>query len=174
MIRAVLFDRDGTLIRDRSWSPDGVQAMPHAASALHRLRAAGILIGVVTNQPAIAQGIVDHRQLRAIQMRIEEALGSIDGWFVCPHEPIVACLCRKPQPGLIDAACRTFGVNAFECAVVGDIGSDVDAARNAGAHAVLVPTQETLRVEIDAAPVVCANLDAAVDYILSLDAVTVP
>ena len=49
---AVLFDRDGTLIRDVPYNgdPDQVEPMPGAAAATARLRAAGIRLGVVTNQ----------------------------------------------------------------------------------------------------------------------------
>jgi beta-phosphoglucomutase-like phosphatase (HAD superfamily) len=49
-----------------------------------------------------------------------------------------------------------------ECAVVGDIGSDVGAAVAAGARGVLVPTEVTRREELSAAPVVAATLDEVV------------
>jgi ribonucleotide monophosphatase NagD (HAD superfamily) len=50
--------------------------------------------------------------------------------------------------------------------MVGDIGSDIDAAINAGVNAILVPTPITRAEEIARAPVVCADLDDAVDRIL--------
>jgi D-glycero-D-manno-heptose 1,7-bisphosphate phosphatase len=51
--------------------------------------------------------------------------------------------------------------------VVGDIGADVEAARAAGARAVLVPTERTRREEIDAAPEVARDLEDAVERILA-------
>jgi D-glycero-D-manno-heptose 1,7-bisphosphate phosphatase len=51
--------------------------------------------------------------------------------------------------------------------VIGDIGSDMEAARAAGARAILVPTPVTLRAEIEAAPVLARDLAQAVDLILS-------
>jgi ribonucleotide monophosphatase NagD (HAD superfamily) len=50
--------------------------------------------------------------------------------------------------------------------VIGDIGSDVEAARAAGARAVLVPTGVTRPEEITAAPVVAPDLIAAVELVL--------
>jgi D-glycero-D-manno-heptose 1,7-bisphosphate phosphatase len=54
-----------------------------------------------------------------------------------------------------------------ECLLIGDIGSDVDAALAAGARAVLVPTRHTKVAEIDHAHLVAAvapTLRAAVRH----------
>ena len=55
---AVLFDRDGTLVRDVPYNgrPELVEPMPGAAAATARLRHAGIPLGVVTNQSGIGRG----------------------------------------------------------------------------------------------------------------------
>lgn len=165
MIRAVLFDRDGTLVADKPRS-EGIVPMPGAREALTRLRRAGMRIGVITNQPAVAEGRVTERELEETHDEIEALVGSVDGWFVCPHRASDGCTCRKPQPGLVFQAARTLGVHPGECAVIGDIGSDVEAAHNAGARAVLVPTPVTLPQEIEQAPIVCAGLLEAVECVL--------
>jgi beta-phosphoglucomutase-like phosphatase (HAD superfamily) len=59
-------------------------------------------------------------------------------------------------------AAAALGVLPAECAVVGDIGSDVGAAVASGARGVLVPTEVTRREELSAAPVVAATLDEVV------------
>mgnify|MGYP001468140596 CR=1 FL=1 len=173
MIRAVLFDRDGTLIADPGEDRTNITVMPHAAQALQRLRERGLRVGVVTNQPAIGQGILEQDQLLAEHDRIESLVGPIDGWFVCPHDMRDACRCRKPAPGLIYSAARAFGVSPHECIVVGDIESDLVAANSAGARAILVPTPVTLKGEIDRAAAVCRDLSQAVDRILASEAIAV-
>jgi len=70
---------------------------------------------------------------------------------------------------ILDAA-RELGVAGYECAVVGDIGADVDAAIAAGARPILVPNAATLRAEILRAPVVVGSLTAAADVILGTPA----
>lgn len=168
MIRAVLFDRDGTLIADAG-TTGRIAPMPHAAEALKRLHARGIKIGVVTNQPAIARGTVRRSGMRLVHERIAALIGAIDAWFVCPHAEDAGCNCRKPEPGLILAAQREFGVAAETCVVIGDIGSDIEAAQRAGVRAILVPTPVTRAEEIERAPVVCKNLAEAVERIVAWD-----
>jgi D-glycero-D-manno-heptose 1,7-bisphosphate phosphatase len=166
MIRAVLFDRDGTLVADipgaREFTP-----MPRVGEALRRLRENGIRIGVVTNQSAVCEGRISADELARIHRHIEEQIGPIDGWFICPHAVHARCGCRKPQPGLVLDASRAFGIRPEECVVIGDIGSDVDAALAAGARAVLVPTPVTLPDEVRRAPVVSKTLWQAVELVLA-------
>jgi histidinol-phosphate phosphatase family protein len=166
--KAVLFDRDGTLVFDlpRNRDPRRMRAMPHARRAIRRLRAQGFGVGVVTNQPGIAEGWIDEGSLLALNARVERLVGAVDGWFVCTHGERQRCYCRKPQPGLILRAAAEFGVMPCECVVVGDVGSDVEAAHRAGARAVLVPTTQTREEEIRAARVVACDIDAAIDIIL--------
>jgi HAD superfamily hydrolase (TIGR01662 family) len=102
----------------------------------------------------------------AVNARIVELLGPIDTIAVCPHAPAAGCRCRKPAPGLIADAARDLGVAPHDCVVIGDIGSDVEAARAAGAAAILVPTALTRREEVAAAGTVAPSLSAAVDVLL--------
>ncbi|MCU4183095.1 HAD-IIIA family hydrolase [Acidiferrimicrobium sp. IK] len=166
---AVLFDRDGTLIVDvpGNTDPARVALMPGARVALRRARDAGLRVGVVTNQAAVGRGRVCLEQVEAINRRVEELLGPIDTWQICPHRPEDRCRCRKPAPGMVVAAATSLGVAPEACAVVGDIGSDVGAARAAGARSVLVPTRATRSEEIAAAAAVAPTVLAAVDLILA-------
>lgn len=165
-LRLVLFDRDGTLIADDPDGAGGVEPMPTAEQALARLRAAGVRVAVVTNQPRIAGDAEAGRHMAAVHAEMQRRLGPIDGFFVCPHAPEARCLCRKPAPGLLLAAMRALGVPRAACALVGDIGSDVEAARAAGVRSVLVPTAVTRPAEIRGADVARPDLDAAVRWLL--------
>jgi HAD superfamily hydrolase (TIGR01662 family) len=167
-VRAVLFDRDGTLVRDVPYNgdPGRVEAVPGAAEAVRRLRAAGIGVGVVTNQSGVARGRVSAEQVAAVNRRIDRLLGPFQTWQVCPHAPDAGCACRKPAPALVLAAADEIGVPVHQVAVVGDIGADVLAAEAAGARGVLVPNGRTRPGEVLAAAVVVPDLAAAVDYLL--------
>jgi histidinol-phosphate phosphatase family protein len=165
---AVLLDRDGTLVVDVPYNgdPERVRLMPGARQALDRLRAAGVRLAVVSNQSGIARGIVTEAEVAAVNRRIEELLGPLGPWCVCPHGPGDGCSCRKPAPGLVLEAAARLGVAPERCAVVGDIGADVEAARAVGARGVLVPTHRTRREEVVAAPERADDLEAAVDLLL--------
>ncbi|WP_378148044.1 HAD-IIIA family hydrolase [Cnuibacter sp. UC19_7] len=167
-LRAVLFDRDGTLVVDVPYNgdPDAVVVVAGAAEAIARLRAAGIAVGVVSNQSGVAHGLVTVEEVDAVNGRVDELIGPFDTWQYCPHASEARCACRKPQPGLVLRAARALGVDPTETAVIGDIGADVRAATAAGARAVLVPTPVTRREEIDAAPLVARDLAGALDLLL--------
>jgi HAD superfamily hydrolase (TIGR01662 family) len=162
VIRAVLFDRDGTLVHDAAGNRDPARISPMACAreALQFLREREIRIGVVTNQPGCTQA-----ELEPLHNRIQDLIGPIDFWFVCTHASDEGCACRKPKPGLIFHAMRSFGIEPHECAVIGDIGSDMQAASSAGVRSVLVPTPVTLPEEVAAAPAVATTLLDAVRLI---------
>ncbi|NYI04106.1 HAD-IIIA family hydrolase [Allostreptomyces psammosilenae] len=142
---AVLLDRDGTLVRDVPYNndPEKVEPVPGARAALDALRAAGLRVGVVSNQSGVARGLISPEQLAAVNARLEELLGPFDTWAVCPHGDADGCDCRKPAPGLVHRAAADLGLTADRCVVVGDIGADIAAARAAGARGLLVPTEAT-------------------------------
>lgn len=167
--KAVLFDRDGTLIVDRHYldDPDGVRPMPGARVAVARVRAAGLAAGVVTNQSGVGRGLMSLDRMTAVNEAVDRVVGPFDVWAVCPHRPDEGCSCRKPAPGLIDSAAADLGVAPSDVAVIGDIAADVEAARRAGARAVLVPTRRTRSEEIRAAHQVAPDLPTAVDLLLA-------
>jgi HAD superfamily hydrolase (TIGR01662 family) len=167
-LRAVLFDRDGTLVVDVPYNSDPrmVQPMPGAKGVLDSLRARGLAVGVVSNQSGVARGILTEAEVASVNARVEELLGPFDVWEVCVHGPADGCACRKPAPGMVHSACRRLGIQPAEAGLVGDIGSDVGAAEAAGARGVLVPTRVTRREEITAAKLVAPDLAGAVDLLL--------
>lgn len=168
-VRAVLLDRDGTLVHDVPYNgdPQLVRPVDGAHDALHRLRRAGLRLGVVSNQSGIGRGLLDAEEVAAVNARVDALLGPFATWQVCPHTDDDGCACRKPAPGMVRAAARDLGVAPHECVVIGDIGADVEAARAAGARAVLVPTATTRLEEVRAADVVAADLTEAVDLVLA-------
>jgi histidinol-phosphate phosphatase family protein len=165
---AVLLDRDGTLVADVPYNgrPERVVPLPGVRQALDRLRAAGVRLAVVSNQSGVARGLVTPDEVDAVNRRVEELLGPLGPWLVCPHGPDDGCGCRKPAGGLVEAAAAALGVAPERCAVVGDIGADMGAARAAGARGVLVPTSATRPEEVESAPEVAPDLNAAVDLLL--------
>ncbi|MHA7207533.1 D-glycero-alpha-D-manno-heptose-1,7-bisphosphate 7-phosphatase [Arthrobacter sp. MDT1-65] len=163
--RAVLFDRDGTIVVDVPYNgdPSLVQPMPGAREVLDGLRSRGIPVGVVTNQSGIARGYVTREQVDAVNARVEDLLGPFAVWEVCPHGTDDGCPCRKPGPGMVLAASARLGLDPADVAVIGDIGADMGAAAAAGARGVLVPTDITLDEEIRGAPAVARDLAEAVE-----------
>ncbi len=172
LVDCVLCDRDGTLVVDVPYNgdPDRVVPLPGVASGLARLRAAGVRLAIVSNQSGVAHGLLTPAQVEAVNRRVVELLGPFAAVLWCPHAPGDGCACRKPAPGMVHRAARALGVSVRRCAVVGDTGADVDAARAAGARGVLVPRARTRTAEVATADRVAANFGAAVDSLLGVAA----
>jgi HAD superfamily hydrolase (TIGR01662 family) len=170
--RAVLFDRDGTLIEDVPYNgnPDQVTPMPGAIDVVRELRRRGVAVGVITNQSGIGRGRLTEDEVRRVNDRVEQLFGAFDVWLMCPHAPEDGCRCRKPAPGMVTEAAARLGLPPESVVVVGDIGADIQAATAAGARGVLVPTNGTRRSEVEEAPMVAADLAGAVRLALGVPA----
>ncbi|MFK0068512.1 D-glycero-alpha-D-manno-heptose-1,7-bisphosphate 7-phosphatase [Streptomyces sp. NPDC091046] len=163
-VKAVLFDRDGTLVHDVPYNgdPDRVRPVDGAREAVALLRAHGIRVGVVTNQSGVARGLITDGDVRRVNRRIDDLIGPFDVWAVCPHGPDDGCHCRKPRPGLVQWAAGRLCAAPADCVVVGDIGADTEAAERAGARGILVPNDRTRPEETAAAAHVAPDLLTAV------------
>jgi D-glycero-D-manno-heptose 1,7-bisphosphate phosphatase len=149
-VRLALLDRDGTLNRK---APEGdwitavgeLAVLPGAAEAVRRLNASGIPVAVVTNQRAIALGRLSEAELERIHAALAAQLARsgahVDAFYHCPHER-GECACRKPAPGLLEAAARDFGVAPSEAVMIGDAATDVEAGRRAGTRTVRLASEE--------------------------------
>ncbi|WP_395575147.1 D-glycero-alpha-D-manno-heptose-1,7-bisphosphate 7-phosphatase [Streptomyces sp. BK79] len=168
-VKAVLFDRDGTLVHDVPYNgdPDRVRPVDGAREAVALLRGHGIRVGVVTNQSGVSRGLLTEADVRHVNRRIDDLVGPFDVWAVCPHGPDDGCPCRKPEPGMILRAAGRLRVAPADCVVIGDIGTDLEAAERAGAHGILVPNAQTRPQETAAAPHVAPDLLTAVRAVLT-------
>ena len=167
-VDAVLLDRDGTLVVDVPYNgdPSKVRTVPGAGQALDRLRGAGVRLAIVSNQSGIARGLLTQAQVDAVNQRVEELLGPFDAVLTCPHAPDDGCTCRKPEPGMLRKAMAELGTEPARCALIGDIGADIEAALAAGIRPILVPTAVTRPEEVAAAPAVATDLADAVHLVL--------
>jgi HAD superfamily hydrolase (TIGR01662 family) len=166
---AVLLDRDGTLVHDVPYNKDPalVLPLPGVRRALDRLRAHGVRLAIVSNQSGVARGLVTEGDVAAVMARTCERLGPIDAVRWCPHGPDDGCACRKPAPGLLLDAAAALDVDPLRCALIGDIGADVEAAAAAGMRGILVPTPVTRPAEVAAASERSATFSDAVDLLLA-------
>ena len=162
--RAVFLDRDGTLIEERGYIDrlNLLTVFPWTADALRLLKRAGFVTVVITNQSAIARGIIDESFLdtvhREIDARIGRGGGVIDAYYHCPHladAPLEryrqACRCRKPGPGMIERACRDLQLDPARSVMIGDRWLDVACGKAAGTRSILVRTGHGAH-EADAPP----------------------
>ncbi len=143
----LILDRDGVINEDSPGyikSPDEWIPIPGSLDAIARLKRAGFLIAVASNQSGIARGLFTADTLAQIHEKmlreITAAGGEIAGIFICPHGPGDDCDCRKPRPGLYRQAAAAFSRDLAGVPVIGDSLRDLDAAVAVGAQPILVLT----------------------------------
>ena len=120
---AVFLDRDGTLVEEVPYLHDpGRVVLLGGVAALGRLAEAGYALVVVTNQAGVARGLYDEAAVEAVHRRLAELLAGagvrLDAVLHCPHHPdgtvpgyAGACRCRKPGPGMLEAAAERLGLD---------------------------------------------------------------
>lgn len=143
--RAVFLDRDGVInkaiVRDgKPYPPESLaelEILPDVPDALARLRAAGFLNVVVTNQPDVATGKQQREVVEAIHKSLLSVL-PIDAIKVCYHVEADGCECRKPKPGMLLEAARELAIDLRASYLVGDRWRDIAAAQAAGCAAFFV------------------------------------
>lgn len=175
----VLLDRDGVINEDREdfvKTPGELVFIPNALEAIARLKGHGHRVVVVTNQSCIGRGIISQEQLAAIHGYLRDALarvgGRLDEIIVAPDAPWAATERRKPGPGMLLEAMRMFGHAPEKTVMIGDSRRDLEAAKAAGCHRILVQTGKgratlTDGISRDLLPVhVARDLQEAAAFIL--------
>ena len=171
---AVFLDRDGTLNADLGFVSrlEDVRWLPGVAAALARLRWAGYLLIVVTNQSGIARGYYDEQTMQALHEWMDADLRAqgahIDAFYHCPHHPDLngACTCRKPSPGMLLRAADDWFIDLERSWMIGDKMRDVIAGRAAGCTPILLTTAIPLPDE-EPSLLRAASLGEAADIILA-------
>ena len=182
--RAVFLDRDGVLnrpvVRDGHPCPPSsvgdFELYDDVAEGCARLKAAGFLLVVVTNQPDVGRGTQTRAQVDEMHEKLLALLPMLDRIEVCFHagrEHGEPCACRKPQPGMLLAAAAALQIDLNRSYLIGDRWRDIDCARAAGCHAIFIDRgyREPLRKTPDA---IVSGFAAAVELIVPADSCLQP
>jgi D-glycero-D-manno-heptose 1,7-bisphosphate phosphatase len=170
--RAVFLDRDGVLnkgfIRNgKSYPPrclEEFQILEGVSDGCLRLKKAGFLLIVVTNQPDVGRGSQSLSVVEEMHQLIRQSL-PIDLIEVCFDETDTENF--KPAPGMLFKAASRLSVDLYRSFMVGDRWRDIECGVAAGCTTVLVeyPYAEALRNEPDFR---VASLLEAANLIVSL------
>lgn len=170
MNKAVFLDRDGIInkpimregkatsprtLQEWQWS-DGIHAL------VKKLKKAGFLILVVTNQPDVVRGLYPQATLEQFHQMIIDEL-QVDDLMVCMHDDIHLCHCRKPKPGMLLDLAKKWSVSMANSVFIGDTFKDMAAGKEAGCFRILVNKEYNQGTDYD---YLADNLEAAAQYIL--------
>ena len=146
MVRpAVFLDRDGVINAnlERDGKPvapttlEDFRFLPGVEDAVRRLKEAGYLVIVCTNQPDVATGRTLRATVEAMHDLVRAKL-KVDDIKICFHTDADRCDCRKPKPGMILTAAQEYSIDLPRSYFVGDRWRDVAAGRSAGCLTIFV------------------------------------
>ena len=142
---AVFLDRDGIINRavvreGRPYPPvrlEDVEILSGSLISLPRLAAFGYILIGVTNQPDVARGLQSCEMVNSINTLIQSRM-PVQEIFVCYHDDVDNCNCRKPKPGLILQAAEKYGIDLTQSWMVGDRWKDIASGQAAGLKTIFV------------------------------------
>lgn len=150
---AVFIDRDGTINEQMGYINhlSRFVLLPGTAQAVSLLNRNRYLTIIVSNQSGVARGYFPIELVEQVHDHLKNLLeqesAHVDGIFYCPHHPMgtlpeysIKCDCRKPSPGLVEKACRSFEIDMENSYVIGDRCSDIELAQRCGLKGILVTT----------------------------------
>jgi len=154
--KAIFLDRDDTLIEDPGYinDPEQVKLLDGVPEALIQLKDLGYKLIVVTNQSAVAHGIVTEKVLGEIHDRLKQLLvdknAFLDRIYYCPYHPegVVPKYCkesnsRKPSPGMLLKAADEMDIDLGQSWCVGNSSRDIEAGLRAGCKTILIDMPPT-------------------------------
>lgn len=144
--RAIFLDRDGVLNHPvrrngKGYPParvEDVKVYAGICDQLQRLKDRGFVLIVVTNQPDVARGMTSQSTVESINEAIAHQIPALDRFFVCFHDNIDGCDCRKPQPGMLIKGAAEFDVDLKRSYMIGDRRSDIEAGTAAGTLTIFI------------------------------------
>ena len=152
--RAVFIDRDGTLIEHYDYLTEAsqVKLLPSTVSALKLLRQHGFLLIVITNQSAVARGMLTEKTLNQIHDHLKSLLGRegayIDRIYYCPYHPEAVVDqyrrdsdLRKPKPGMLYLAEKELDIDLDHSWIVGDDDRDIETGRTVGCRTIMLESR---------------------------------
>lgn len=148
--KCVFFDRDGIVNESPGhgcyvtrW--DDFHLIPAFPVCMQAVQKMGYQAAIVTNQRAVARGLMTLEDLENIHQRLKQLLVRQYGLTLldiacCPHNEN-ECSCRKPKPGMILALAKKHNLDLAVSWMVGDSETDVAAGRRAGCRTILVTNE---------------------------------
>ena len=163
----IFLDRDGVINRDRvnyAYRLEDFVLLPRVPEALQRLKEAGYLLVIITNQSGIAKGIYTREQMQVCHQYMNEATGHIiDKIYHAPYHPSVSeSLTRKPDSLMLEKAIARFRVDTARSWMIGDKERDLLPAQKLGIKGILIDDNRPKTI----AETTAASLWEATEWIL--------
>ncbi len=167
MNKCIFLDRDGVLNVERgdyTYLPDDFMVVPGVPKAIKKIKEAGFLAIVITNQAGISKGLYSREQMHICHNILHEATqGMIDKIYYCPYHPVYSnSIARKPDTLMFEKAIARFHIDPAQSWMIGDREGDLIAAKKMGIQRIMIAPDASEIAQFNA-----PDLITAVERILS-------
>jgi len=144
-IKAIILDRDGTLIEDKDYAYkiEDFELLPGVIEGLKVLQK-NFLLFIVTNQSGIGRGYYSESDFFKFNNHLlkvlEENQIRVEKTFYCPHIKEENCECRKPKIKYIKDIVDGWNIDTEESWMIGDHPSDIQFGINGGCRTIFLTT----------------------------------
>lgn len=177
--RVVFLDRDG-VINDMVFRGENFEILgkkvpwsapfrynefkikPGVRESLQKMREAGWLNILTTNQPDVAYGFLPAAEHERIMAEVKAL--PLDDIYICLHTRYANCECKKPKAGMLFSAAKKWNIDLSASIMIGDSASDMGAARAAGCKFILINHETNAGLDCE---VRVNNLNEAIKLIIN-------
>lgn len=153
MRKAIFLDRDGVLIDNQKhyyiWKSDQMKFVDGVFKNLQLLQDNGFQLFIVSNQGGISRGLYSKEDILKLHVEMIQTFRNnniaITDILFCPHHSDnEKCLCRKPEPLMIEKLIAKYGITRSESVMIGDSDPDMQAAAGAGIRGVKIMANQNM------------------------------
>ena len=135
--RCVFLDRDGVINKELGYqitSIEEFELIDGLKTQLKRLKDAGFLLIIITNQSGIAKGNYDEEFVYECYSLIQEATDDLidDMYFAPGHESVSKSLSRKPDSLMFEKSIAKHKIDVGNSYMIGDKERDLIPAKRLG------------------------------------------
>lgn len=153
MNKAIFFDRDGVINRERgeyTFRLEDFEILPDVEDVLFDFQERGYLLIIISNQGGVGKGLYSNADVEVLHQYLLKKLEArgvqITEIYYCPHHPEKGkCLCRKPDSLMVEKAIARFDIDASQSYFIGDKERDILAGEKVGVKGILIAPNSSLK-----------------------------
>lgn len=152
MNKVVFLDRDGVVNVERgeyTWRIEDFKLTIGLVAFLREVQKRGFLTIIISNQGCIGKGVCTMADVDKAHQYLRDELKKdnieLTDLYYCPHHPKTGkCLCRKPEPIMLEKAIARYEADLSRSYFIGDTERDMEAGNRAGLQTIKVNPNDDL------------------------------
>jgi len=152
MNKTIFLDRDGVVNIERgeyTWKIEDFKLTVGLVEFLKIVMQKGYLAIIISNQGGVGKGLYSIEDVEKVHDYLAKELAKehimLTDIYYCPHHPNTGkCLCRKPEPLLLEKAIARYDVDVKKSYFIGDRQRDEESGAKVGLKTIIIESNDHL------------------------------